>query len=550
MGLQIHESVGHPIELDRVLGEEANFAGTSFLTLDKLNKLRYGSDIVNVVADARLEHGPGLGSFAYDDEGVPAQCTDIIKDGEFRGYLSNRETAHLIGLKRSSGTMRTESWNRLPIIRMTNISLKPGTWKLDNLIADTDDAILMETNRSWSIDDRRYQFQFSTEIGWEIKGGKRGRMLKNPSYSGITTEFWNSCDAICGADEWVLWGTPNCGKGQPMQTMGTGHGASPSTIPERSNRDGVRQIMSPERKASSRKSKPDIAATGAAGLLAERELRAIIENVLRFANSSEADETEVHVDEVDDSLTRFANNAIHQNVAERGLTVSVRTVVDGRTARATTNRVDEDSLRGAIEASLSLAHSQPKDPRLLPMPGKQKYRKVNRFSVPTAALTPEDRARAVKRACDLAIAHGQVAAGIFASGLSQTAMGNSRGLFAAYRETHAEFSITMQAVAGGKLGESEFRECAGFRSVDAGGDRKRQGASGVERAGIGAGEIHGDTGTVGGARPRGVSFLRFFGDGAGGQTFVPERSNGQGHLREEHFCDRRRLSSTATGRAV
>jgi TldD protein len=228
LGLQIHESVGHPIELDRVLGQEANFAGTSFLTLDQLNKLRYGSDIVNVIADARLEHGPGLGTFAYDDEGVPAQCTDIIKDGQFRGYLSNRETAHLIGLKRSSGTMRTESWNRLPIIRMTNISLKPGTWNIDDLIADTDDGILMETNRSWSIDDRRYQFQFSTEIGWEIKGGKKTRMLKNPSYSGITTEFWNSCDAICSRDYWTLWGTPNCGKGQPMQTMGTGHGASPS----------------------------------------------------------------------------------------------------------------------------------------------------------------------------------------------------------------------------------------------------------------------------------------------------------------------------------
>ena len=228
LGLQIHESVGHPIELDRVLGQEANFAGTSFLTLDKLNKLKYGSEIVNVVADARLEHGPGLGSFAYDDEGVPAQCTDIIKDGQFRGYLSNRETAHLVGLDRSSGTMRTESWNRLPIIRMTNISLKPGTWNFDDLIADTDDAILMETNRSWSIDDRRYQFQFSTEIAWEIKGGKKARMLKNPSYSGITTEFWNSCDAICNADHWVLWGTPNCGKGQPMQTMGTGHGAAPA----------------------------------------------------------------------------------------------------------------------------------------------------------------------------------------------------------------------------------------------------------------------------------------------------------------------------------
>jgi TldD protein len=228
LGLQIHESVGHPIELDRVLGEEANFAGTSFLTLDQLNKLRYGSDIVNVVADARAEHGDGLGTFAYDDEGVPAQCTNIIKDGQFRGYLSNRETAHLIGLERSSGTMRTESWNRLPIIRMTNISLLPGTWKLADLLADTDDGIYMETNRSWSIDDRRYQFQFSTEIAWEIKNGKKTRMLKNPSYSGITTEFWNSCDAICNADEWTLWGTPNCGKGQPMQTMGTGHGASPS----------------------------------------------------------------------------------------------------------------------------------------------------------------------------------------------------------------------------------------------------------------------------------------------------------------------------------
>jgi len=228
LGLQIHESVGHPIELDRVLGQEANFAGTSFLTLDQLNKLKYGSDIVNVVADARLEHGSGLGSFAYDDEGVPAQCTDIIKDGQFRGYLSNRETAHLIGLSRSSGTMRTESWNRLPIIRMTNVSLLPGTWSLDDLIADTDDGILMETNRSWSIDDRRYQFQFSTEIGWEIKGGKKTRMLKNPSYSGITTELWNSCDAICSRSHWTLWGTPNCGKGQPMQTMGTGHGAAPS----------------------------------------------------------------------------------------------------------------------------------------------------------------------------------------------------------------------------------------------------------------------------------------------------------------------------------
>ena len=225
LGLQIHESVGHPIELDRVLGMEANFAGTSFLTLEKLRTLRYGSDLVNVVADARQEHGPGLGTFAYDDEGVPAQCTPIISNGLFTGYLSSRETAHTIGLDRSGGTLRAEGWNRLPIIRILP-GEKPLT--LEQLISDTDHGIYMQTNRSWSIDDKRYNFQFGCEMGWEIKNGKRTRMLKNPSYSGITTEFWNSMDAICSRDEWTLWGTPNCGKGQPQQVMGTGHGASPA----------------------------------------------------------------------------------------------------------------------------------------------------------------------------------------------------------------------------------------------------------------------------------------------------------------------------------
>jgi TldD protein len=230
LGLQIHESIGHPIELDRVLGMEANFAGTSFLTTDKLGKLQYGSELVNVVADATQEHGPGLGTFKYDDEGVPAQCTPIIRNGRFAGYLTSRDTAAAIGLERSGGTMRADGWNRIPMIRMTNVSILPGDTPLtlEQLIADTDHGILFQTNRSWSIDDKRYNFQFGTEIGWEIKGGKRTRMLKNPSYSGITTEFWNSLDAICSRDEWVLWGTPNCGKGQPQQVMGTGHGAAPA----------------------------------------------------------------------------------------------------------------------------------------------------------------------------------------------------------------------------------------------------------------------------------------------------------------------------------
>ena len=228
LALQIHESVGHPIELDRVLGSEANYAGMSFLTLDKLRRLRYGSDLVNVVCDAREAHGPGLGTFAFDDEGVPAQQTDIIRDGLFVGYMTSRETASAIGEIRSNGTMRADGWARIPLIRMTNVSLKPGAQSLDEVFGGSEHAIYMETNKSWSIDDKRYNFQFGCEIAWEIRNGKRVRMLKNPSYSGISTEFWNSCAAIAGPQHWTLWGTPNCGKGQPEQVMGTGHGASPS----------------------------------------------------------------------------------------------------------------------------------------------------------------------------------------------------------------------------------------------------------------------------------------------------------------------------------
>ena len=227
LALQIHESIGHPIELDRVLGSEANYAGMSFLTLDQLNNLRYGSDIVNVVCDGRPEHGPGLGTFAFDDEGVPAQSVDIIRDGQFRGYMTSRETAATVGQDHSNGTMRADGWSRIPLIRMTNVSLEPGKQSLEEVF-DVEHGIYMETNKSWSIDDKRYNFQFGCEVGWEIKNGKRGRMLKNPTYSGISTEFWNACDAIAGREHWTLWGVPNCGKGQPEQVMGTGHGASPS----------------------------------------------------------------------------------------------------------------------------------------------------------------------------------------------------------------------------------------------------------------------------------------------------------------------------------
>jgi TldD protein len=226
VALQVHESCGHPIELDRVLGMEAGFVGKSFLTTEKLNSgYRYGSDVVNIIADATT---PGaLGTFGWDDEGVPAQSTPIVTNGIFSGYLMSRDTAPLLGLS-SNGCVRADNWNRLPMIRMTNVSLHPGTWKLADLIADTDDGIYMSINKSWSIDDRRLNFQFGVEMAYEIKNGKLGRVLKNATYTGITPQFWGSCDAICGRDEWTVWGTPNCGKGEPMQTMRTGHGAAPA----------------------------------------------------------------------------------------------------------------------------------------------------------------------------------------------------------------------------------------------------------------------------------------------------------------------------------
>jgi TldD protein len=194
----------------------------SFLTPDRLGSFRYGSEAVNIQIDS-VSPG-GLGTFGYDDEGVAASQGWAVREGVFVGYLMSRETAARMGL-RSNGAVRADGWGRLPLIRMTNVSLMPGTWSLDALIADTDDGIYMDTNRSWSIDDRRLNFQFGTEIAWEIKGGKKGPMLRNATYTGITPEFWGSCDAVCDESDWVMWGTPNCGKGQPGQVAHTGHGA-------------------------------------------------------------------------------------------------------------------------------------------------------------------------------------------------------------------------------------------------------------------------------------------------------------------------------------
>jgi TldD protein len=233
LALQIHESVGHAIELDRILGWEAAYAGTSWLDLAQLGSLRYGSELMNITIDPTV---PGaLGSFGYDDEGTPAAARDAVRNGTWVGVLAGRDSAAVAGLD-YAGSVRSEGWARLPMVRMTNVGLEPGPHTFDEIIAATDDGIYMETNRSWSIDDKRLNFQFGTEVGYEVKNGQVGRLLRNPTYTGIGPRFWASMDML--SSEIVSWGTPNCGKGQPGQVGHTGHPAAPARF--RNVRVGVR----------------------------------------------------------------------------------------------------------------------------------------------------------------------------------------------------------------------------------------------------------------------------------------------------------------------
>lgn len=226
LALQIHESVGHASELDRVLGYEESYAGSSFATTEKLGKFRYGSPLVNLVADATLPGG--LATAGYDDDAVKAQRWHIVKDGLLSGYMTNREFCGRVGLERSQGSCRADGYANIPITRICNLSLLPGSSSTEELVGGIRDGVMMENNVSWSIDQKRLNFQFGCEIGWLIKNGKKGKMVKNPTYQGLTPAFWGSCDAIAGPTEWRLWGIANCGKGQPGQTAMMSHGCSPA----------------------------------------------------------------------------------------------------------------------------------------------------------------------------------------------------------------------------------------------------------------------------------------------------------------------------------
>lgn len=226
LALVIHESSGHSSELDRALGYEANYAGTSFLTPEKRGSFKYGAPIVNIVADNTRPES--LASVGFDDEGVQGQRWDIVREGIFAGYSDNREVAAKLGFPRSHGSCRADSWSSIPIVRIANVGLEPGGAKLADLIADTKRGIYIEGQGSWSIDQRRWNMQFGGDAFWEIVDGKRGRMLKNVIYQTATPEFWGACDAICDRNHWRANGIMNCGKGQPGQSGQMTHGASPA----------------------------------------------------------------------------------------------------------------------------------------------------------------------------------------------------------------------------------------------------------------------------------------------------------------------------------
>lgn len=226
LALMVHETCGHPTELDRVLGFEDAFAGGSFLRPQELGELRYGSEHVNLWADSTLPLG--LGTFGYDDDGVPAQRFPLVREGIFCGYLSSRETAPLIGLERSTACARADGWARMPIVRMVNVSLEAGDTPVEALIGDVEDGLLLDVPASWSLDDKRLNFHFGTQIGHEIKGGRVGGLRRGASLQAITPEFWSCCDGIADNASWTLWGLLSCAKGEPLQSLHVGHGAAPA----------------------------------------------------------------------------------------------------------------------------------------------------------------------------------------------------------------------------------------------------------------------------------------------------------------------------------
>ena len=229
LALLVHESCGHPTESDRVLEHEVAFAGTTFLLPTDRGTLRYGSPHVSLTADATVPGG--MGTFGWDDDGVPGTRTPLIERGIFTGYLSSRETAGALGIPASGGCARAEGWQHFPIVRMVNVSLEPGTASYGELLHGIDDGLLLESPASYSLDDKRQNFHFSTQVARVIRHGEIGEYVRGVAFQSLTPDFWGSCDGV--ADDWELHGFLSCAKGEPLQLMRVGHGAAHARFRDR-----------------------------------------------------------------------------------------------------------------------------------------------------------------------------------------------------------------------------------------------------------------------------------------------------------------------------
>lgn len=229
LALLVHESCGHPTESDRVLEHEVAFAGTTFMWPKDRGHLRYGSEHVNMTADATLPGG--MGTFGWDDDGVPATRTPLVERGIFTGYLSSRETAGALGIPKSGGCARAEGWQHFPIVRMVNVSLEPGDATYADLLAGIDDGLLLESPASYSLDDKRQNFHFSTQVAREIRRGEVAEYVRGVAFQSLTPDFWGSCDGV--GDDWELHGFLSCAKGEPLQLMRVGHGAAHARFRDR-----------------------------------------------------------------------------------------------------------------------------------------------------------------------------------------------------------------------------------------------------------------------------------------------------------------------------
>ena len=422
LSLQVHESVGHAIELDRVLGLEASYAGTSFLSPDDLGMRRYGSDHMHVSADATV--AGGLGTFGWDDEGVAGRRVEIVREGILSGFLSSRESAAEIGLERSGGCMRSSGFDRQPVVRMTNVNLDPGeAGSLADLVADTDRGILMETNRSWSIDSRRLNFQFATEIAWEVVGGERRRMLRNPSYAGVTPEFWAGLDAVCSRPEWRLWGVVNCGKGEPGQVDAGLARNCAGAVSRRRGRRGLSTVAE------------------TALELAERALACV----------RPGDGAQVTVTSERSLTLRFARSRPTQATGIDDLTVEITIVRNGHVAGATTNRTSDDGLtacaRTAERAAEAAAggHETGSHPGLA---GPAPLRAHTGHDGETALLDPTRGGAALDAAFAAAAAHGTEAHGVWTAAESEVAIASTSGVAATDLLTDAFMKVTAIAPGG------------------------------------------------------------------------------------------------------